>query len=159
MREHIVNYMNEKGIFKLRRTDLQMSIAPRLVDSRVPSLNEIGHSLKHDFSLRYRREDGANVKYRDPAIDGRRIWASRLLAHFVAEDFLVISIDETHIRSDKAQGYGWQFVANDRPFMNMLLDPRGTHEHEEVAEEEGSQVGEISSEISELSVKSFKSTL
>ena len=84
-----------------------------MVHSRVPTLSEIGQTLKADFKLRYRREDPAAVRYRDPAIYARRVWASRILAHLMTQSpargkyYLVISIDETHIRSDKSAQYVW----------------------------------------------------
>lgn len=126
----------------------------KMVDSRVPTLREIGSTLREEFKLRYRKEDGAAVRYRDPAIDARRVWASRILAHMMVEDYLVISIDETHIRSDKYSHYAWQFVANERPFMKVLLEGAQDEQVVQVDDNE-SDMGEISSEISQLSVKSF----
>jgi len=122
VRQHVVGYMQEHGIYKMRRDDILDHMYGKLNDSRVPTLNEIGETLREDFKVRYRREDGAAVRYRDPDMDLRRTWASRILGHMLAEDLLVISIDETHIRSDKTSRYACQFVANERPFMHALVN-------------------------------------
>ena len=64
----------------------------------------------------------------------------------------MISIDETDIRSDKTSRYAWQFVANERPFMRALVNEmEDKHElpHEHNIE---SELGEISSEVSQISV-------
>ena len=77
------------------------------MQSKPPSLKAIAHILKHDFHLRYQRVDGALVHYKDPAFDAKRLWACRLLAQFVTDGALVISIDESHLRSDGAKQFRW----------------------------------------------------
>lgn len=73
----------------------------------MPTLNEISGILKQEFGLRYRKLDSAMVKYNDPAYDEKRLWTSRLMGQFLVDDVLVISIDESHIRSDTLKRYGW----------------------------------------------------
>jgi len=156
VREKVAEYLQESGIYKMKRADLQEHLQGRLADSRVPTLNELSTTLKEDFKIRYIKENPANVRYRDPEIDDRRAWASRILSHMLSEDFLVISVDETHIRSDKNNHYAWQFVANERPFMKVLKQGFENEIIEEVEEDKESEVGDISSEVSELSAKTFK---
>ena len=63
--------------------------------------------MKDDFKLRYKKYDGAIVKYKDPQYDEKRLWTCRLLAQFVTDGALIISIDESHIRSDQSKEYRW----------------------------------------------------
>jgi len=107
VRERVAEYLTEKGLYKMRRADIHEYMQDRLMNSKVPTLNEIGITLKEDFKVRYLKDNPASVRYRDPDIDERRKWASRILSHMLNEDFLIISIDETHIRSDKNNHYSW----------------------------------------------------
>jgi hypothetical protein len=75
---------------------------------------------------------------------------SRILGQlFTHPDVLLISIDETHIRSDRnGKQYQWQFVSNDRPFKYALLhNPEAFSRDIEEGKEQQS-LGEITSEIS-----------
>ena len=58
--------------------------------------------LKKHFHLRYKFFDTAKIKYMDPAYNDKRMWISRLLAQFLHEGMVVISIDESGFRSDTA---------------------------------------------------------
>ena len=107
VREKVAGYLQEHGIYKMKRADILEHMQGRLADSRLPTLNEIGTTLRKDFKIRYIKENPANVRYRDPEIDERRAWASRILSHMLVEDFLIITVDETHIRSDKTNHYAW----------------------------------------------------
>jgi len=157
VRERVADYLHEHGLYKMKRADILEHMQGKLSDTRVPTLNEIGETLKSDFKIRYLRDNPASVRYRDPEIDERRKWASRVLAHLLHEDFMIISIDETHIRSDKSSHYSWQFAANERPFKRVLAQGiQQEQEHEIDREGMESEVGEISSEVSKLSVKGFK---
>jgi hypothetical protein len=49
------------------------------------------------------------ARYNDPTFDAKRTWVSRLLAQFLGDDALIISIDESHISSELAKPYRWQF--------------------------------------------------
>jgi len=148
VREKVAEYLQENGIYKMRRADIQEHLQGRLADSRVPTLNEIGTTLRKDFKISYIKENQATVRYRDPEIDDRRAWASRILSHMLSQDFMVISVDETHIRSDKNNHYAWQFTANERPMMRALRQGLTTEVIQEVEEDMESEVGEISSDVS-----------
>lgn len=116
-------------------------------EQRAPSAKNISHILKQQFHLRYRKLDGALAHYNDPHFDEKRFWACRLLAQFLMDDALVISIDESHIRSGAAKKYAWQFVGNDRDFKKVLYQPL---EHIEEEEHDGllSEWGVISEDLS-----------
>ena len=100
------DHIQTEGIYSLKRAKVQEALASNL-QSKPPSLKAIAHILKHDFHLRYQRVDGALVHYKDPAFDAKRLWACRLLAQFVTDGALVISIDESHLRSDGAKQFRW----------------------------------------------------
>ena len=74
---------------------------------------------------------------------------------FNRDDVLLVSIDETHIRSDRnGQPYQWQFVSNDRPFKFAM---RHNPEMDFKDADEGAEaqsLGEITSEMSEYSHRS-----
>lgn len=50
---------------------------------KIPSVATLLKVLKSRFALRYGKDQAANVKYRDPAFNERRLWISRLLAQFL----------------------------------------------------------------------------
>ena len=68
------------------------------------------------FNLRYLCNDRANTKYRDPAYNEKRMWSSRIIAQFINEDAIIISIDESNFKSDCYPSKQWQFN-------NRTLDP------------------------------------
>ena len=59
--------------------------------------------------LKYRKIKGAEYRYEDSAFDEARLWVSRLLAQFIEDNALVISIDETGFRTDTGNRMGWVF--------------------------------------------------
>ena len=107
VRESVAHYLTENGLYKMKRADIQEYMQNKFSHSKAPTLNVIGITLKQDFKIRYLRENPASVRYNDPVFDERRKWASRTLSHMLSEEFMVISIDETHIRSDKNNHYAW----------------------------------------------------
>jgi len=72
-------------------------------------LNEISQVLKEKYFLHLRRLDPANYRYRDPYYDEKRLWVCRLVAQFLMDGALVVSIDETHFRHDALKRRAWQF--------------------------------------------------
>jgi hypothetical protein len=56
--------------------------------------------MREKFNLKYQRLDKANTKYRDPEYNEKRLWVSRLMAQFLREDVIIISIDESNFKSD-----------------------------------------------------------
>ena len=75
---------------------------------KVPGRNVVSRILKEKFLLRHVKYDGSIARYRDPLYNDRRIWLSRLMTQLICEDVLIISIDETHFRSDTALDKRWQ---------------------------------------------------
>ena len=60
--------------------------------------------MKDKFNLKYKRVEKANVRYRDPEYNEKRLWISRLVAQFMKEDVILISIDESNFRHDALPG-------------------------------------------------------
>jgi hypothetical protein len=76
---------------------------------KVPSVSTLHKILREDFHLRYGKAQAANLKYRDPTFNEKRLWISRLLAQFLYEDAVVITVDESNFRSDQFPSKQWGF--------------------------------------------------
>ena len=50
------------------------------------------------------------VRFLDPTYNEKRLWVSRLLAQFLLEGDLIISIDESNFRSDSFSKRKWTFA-------------------------------------------------
>lgn len=74
----------------------------------MPCAETVSLILKEKFQLRFLKYDGAVARYRDPLFNDRRIWLSRIMAQLICEDVLIVSIDETHFRSDIQLNKRWQ---------------------------------------------------
>lgn len=73
-----------------------------VLDERVvPSITTLHKILADKFHLKYGPLEQANLKYRDPTFNEKRLWISRLLAQFMFEDTLIVSVDESNFRSDR----------------------------------------------------------
>ena len=77
---------------------------------KVPSSFVIRQILREKMFLKYGRMNTANLKYKDPTYNEKRLWIARLLAQFLFEDTVIISVDESHFRSDTLPGMQWQFT-------------------------------------------------
>ena len=72
----------------------------RLPEELVPSTVTLRKIMKKEFNLKYKRVEKANAKYRDPSFNEKRLWISRLVAQFIKEEVILISIDESNFRHD-----------------------------------------------------------
>jgi len=63
--------------------------------------------MKDTFSLKYTSLEKANLKYRDPAYNEKRLWVSRLLAQFSKEGAVIVSIDESNFKHDALPNKQW----------------------------------------------------
>ena len=75
---------------------------------KVPGKDTVSMILKEKFLLRHVKYDGSIARYRDPLYNDRRIWLARIMTQLICEDVLIVSIDETHFRSDIAMKKRWQ---------------------------------------------------
>jgi hypothetical protein len=76
-------------------------------DMTVPSVSTVTRILQGPFRLHYRPSNPASTKYNDSTYLSKRLWVGRLLAQFLFDDALILSIDESNIRSDKLGGRAW----------------------------------------------------
>ena len=60
------------------------------------------------LGFRFRSYDGANAKYSDPQYDAKRCWVSRLLAQFLLEGAVVLSVDEAAFHATLPAGKRWK---------------------------------------------------
>jgi len=79
------------------------------VPLHAPSLPIIQSILTQHFHLRYRRASPAATRYLDPSFNEKRLWTSRLLAQFLFEGAVIISIDESNFRADSFSKRQWCF--------------------------------------------------
>lgn len=64
--------------------------------------------LRENFKLTFRANHAANIKYNDTEFDQKRVWVSRLLAQFLEQDILVVSIDESSFKQEGMPRSYWQ---------------------------------------------------
>jgi hypothetical protein len=99
------------------------------------------------------------IRYKDPTFDSKRLWVSRLLAQFISDNALIISIDESHLRHDSQKRYQWQFYRRDSQLRKVLAAQDDLERVEnlssihEIENEKDSKWSAISSSLSELSSK------
>ncbi len=99
--ERILEYMQRFGTHNMTLTKIQDYISksgPAI--ERPPSGVMISKLLHKKFNMRYGRLNPAVLRYRDPDFDEKRIWVCRLIAQFIYEGALVVSIDEANFRAD-----------------------------------------------------------
>lgn len=75
----------------------------------VPSAFVVHQILRQRLYLQKSTFDTANFRYNDPTFNEKRLWISRLLAQFLFEDALIITVDESHFRTDQVTAKQWQF--------------------------------------------------
>ena len=76
---------------------------------KIPCIKTLGGVLKEKFNLRYGKLETANLKYRDPTYNEKRLWVSRLLAQLMYEDVIIVTVDESNFRSDALPSRQWAF--------------------------------------------------
>ena len=100
-------YFEEHGISINSCDRLKAYLLTVLPEEVVPSVTVLRDILKTRFHLRYKRTEKNKTKYRDPALNEKRLWVSRLLAQFIYEGALIISIDESGFRHDPQPSKKW----------------------------------------------------
>ena len=91
---------------------LQLHLKTVLPAKLVPSAATLNQVLKSTFHLKYGALQKANLKYRDPTYNDKRLWISKLLAQFLKDEAIVVSVDESNFRSDSLPSKQWQFNSN-----------------------------------------------
>jgi hypothetical protein len=109
LHEVIAGYIKSHGIYDTKLSHLRAHIAKAIPKTTPPCESTLSIILKRIFHLKYKKINPANYKYRDPTFNEKRLWVSRLLAHFILEGWLIVSIDESNLRSDNTSKREWEF--------------------------------------------------
>jgi hypothetical protein len=108
---------------------IRSKLLNRLPEEQVPTPLVIRNIMKQTFNLKYKTVEKANTKYRDPDYNEKRIWVCRLLAQFMAEDAVIISLDESNFKHDVLPKKQWQFnSAVLEPKVSLLTKRKNPHE-------------------------------
>ena len=99
VKEAVAHFVQSKGLKELTRAKVVEAVRPSLNNCTLHP-GDVSRVLHDDLHLSFRRYDPAMVRYQDPTFDNKRLWVSRLLAQFLIDGALIISIDESHIRHD-----------------------------------------------------------
>ena len=99
VKEAVANFVQTSGLKELTRAKVVEGVRSSLSNAKLDP-SHVSQVLRGDLHLRFRRYDSAMVRYQDPTFDNKRLWVSRLLAQFLIDGALIISIDESHIRHD-----------------------------------------------------------
>lgn len=151
LKDLVSQHLQLSGIYNLKKTDIQKFIQEAKPGSAPLQLNVISHILKNDFGLRYKHFDGALIKYKDPQFDEKRLWVSRILAQFIGDDALIISIDESNFRNDNIRQWRWQFVERDYDLKKIIENSAQPDQVNEQPESSFAMYGDIQSELSFIS--------
>ena len=97
-------------------------------------MTTIYYILRKDFNLRFRATPPALTRYLDPVYDEKRQWVARLLAHFMQQGMVIVSVDESHVRADSFAKRQWRFVPPRVSTSELLHGPKEHHLHHEQTE-------------------------
>lgn len=84
--ELIQEFLNENGIYSTTAARLHTHLQTKKSSNaqyselKVPCLSSLRRVLKEHFHLRFGKSLAANIKYRDPEYNEKRLWVSRLLS-------------------------------------------------------------------------------
>lgn len=109
------SFLTERGIYNFTAQQMKTYLAeqqqqhPEQHKFRVPCCKSLQDILHSTFHLSYGKLQQANLKYRDPTFNDKRLWIARLLSQFLYEDALIITVDESNFRSDSLPQKQWGF--------------------------------------------------
>lgn len=113
LHSEIAAFFEKNGIYNHSSPKLRAHLLKVLPESKVPTTRILREVLQNTFHLSFKRLDKASVHYRNPKYNPKRQWVSRLLAQFISEETLIISIDESNFRHDTLPSRQWQFNVDD----------------------------------------------
>ena len=97
----IKEYLEKNGIYKTRIQHLRDFIQQQLpLYTKAPAHATLQKILRNVFHQHFKRDDLACVRYRDTIYNNKRLWISRIIAQLMHDDVVIVSIDESNIRSD-----------------------------------------------------------
>ena len=86
---------------------IQAAVASKPL-ARKPGRYTIRRILHERFGLTFKDTRTDLARYNDELLDEKRIWISRLLAQFLMDNVVIISIDESGFQSGYGPGLTWQ---------------------------------------------------
>ena len=133
--EAILAFLEEHGPHHITLSELYVHLQQVLPPTvRAPGMSTIYYLLRKDFKLRFRATPPALTRYLDPAYDEKRQWVARLLAHFMQQGMVIVSVDESNIRADSFAKRQWRFVPPRVSSSDLLHGPLQHHLHLEQTE-------------------------
>lgn len=123
--DEISRFLDAYSHYKLKIRNLHIYLLQRLPRRQVPSQQTLLQIIKGTFHLRYGARPAAMPKYGDPMYNEKRLWVSRLLAQFLVENVVIVSIDECNFKSSNLTRQSWAFnssLAFKRIKMQQRLD-------------------------------------
>jgi hypothetical protein len=108
--EAIAEHFDQFGIYMQHSDQIRNEVLKKLPADAVPSSMVVRKIMRDTFHLKFKTLEKANLKYRDPLYNEKRLWVSRLLGQFILEeDTVIVSIDESNFRHDSLPSKQWQF--------------------------------------------------
>ena len=118
------NHFDKFGIYQMSSDKIRSELIKDMDERLVPSSVVLRKMMKETFNLKYTSLEMANLKYRDPAYNEKRLWVSRLLAQFITEDAIIVSIDESNFKHDAVPKKQWQFNQSKLQLKSEVLGKR-----------------------------------
>ena len=81
------------GVYRLTLDKVKRAIA-NMGHQRIPCTDTIWKIMRNHFGLTYKMRCAANIRYSDDKFYDKRLWVSRLLAQFMHDEVVILSIDE-----------------------------------------------------------------
>ena len=77
--EEMASHFNNVGIYLSTSDQIRDHLLSVMPEDQVPTAPVIRKVMKDTFALKYKTLSKANVKYKDPLFNEKRLWVSRLL--------------------------------------------------------------------------------
>jgi hypothetical protein len=100
-------YLLEHGTKDLTLGRVKLYMDSLLQDGKTVSRKQISFMLRKRYHLNLKRLNPADFRYKDPYYNEKRLWVSRLLAQFLLDGALLVSVDESNFRMDAFKKYSW----------------------------------------------------
>lgn len=120
----IKRYLEKFGIHGLTLKKVQQFIQSEHPELKALHCKTISDILKKRFHLNYKKMNSAHFRYKDPVFNEKRLWVCRLLTQFLLDGAVIVSVDESHIRSDSLNQFSWRFDPKVRDIFTRLQQLR-----------------------------------
>ena len=108
--QHIHQYIEVNGIYDLKVRELGRYLEQKMPESmKVPSASTLERIIKDKFCLKFTNVPTTCLRYHEDTFEEKRLWTSRLLAQFMHDGAIIISLDESNFKSGMTSNRCWQF--------------------------------------------------